>query len=787
MPKVLVLLENDTILSSLYRLCISQFTRGVTADYIFFNSLSEWSGFPSDYEIVVCCGLSIDDSSILTINDVFSSCAANIYALSCNIQTTNLGLFDHVFVRTTREYDSIVNVVAPQNVTLLADTCFSIAYEKNLVKTNKVRVALCLASLSPELLTRLQALNKQYPFIEYHVLNFAEPFIIKNLPFHRHDDVKSAVDMLRFMSRFIDIAICGTYSSVVFASIGRTRLISLLSDELLLPGLGSVGPESIDITRPIYYNPPSAKFSLIPQIIFNERKDKIIQKPTYNQTLDETYELCKLHLPSYMQISSKQYDEALYAHRKFNTLPHAPIDFARFVCYLVSNKINHSCIWGLSENFTRDDFCLYEAIHDVWNSTYNVSNVLDYFPVLNNFTRRAIINVDPYIHSDFLQYHRSGWAYAVDGLMNLDAKLLARNTPLILDTYVDRSFHWGADVLKNIDRIPYKQPWIGFVHHTFDTTHSSFNCEKLFENMDFLQSLHTCKGLLVFSDDLAHKIRDKLAGYDNVKVYVLDHPTELVDNNFTFDKFMNNPNKKVVQVGAWLRNPYAIYELELGANVLGLGKAALKGKEMDMYFPPSQYIQTVKDVLLSKWDGHTQQIPGEYVPVVCRTSGDINKYCSGVYDMLEKQWGSVEVIERLDNKDYDELFSQNIIFLNLVDCAAVNTVVECIVRNTVIVLNRLPALIEMLGEGYPGFYDNLVEASAILNDPSRLINIYNYLCRMNKDRFRLETFVNRLQDIIINIDNASYVQSPRNIDMPIMNKRIHRFLPEKLARLIKKI
>ena len=65
---------------------------------------------------------------------------------------------------------------------------------------------------------------------------------------------------------------------------------------------------------------------------------------------------------------------------------------------------------------------------------------------------------------------------------------------------------------------------------------------------------------------------------------------------------------------------------------------------------------------------------------------------------------NINFIEHVDNKNYDLLLSENIVFVNLVDASAVNTIIECIVRNTPIIVNKIPAVVEMLGENYPMYY-----------------------------------------------------------------------------------
>lgn len=107
-------------------------------------------------------------------------------------------------------------------------------------------------------------------------------------------------------------------------------------------------------------------------------------------------------------------------------------------------------------------------------------------------------------------------------------------------------------------------------------------------------------------------------------------------------------------------------------------------------------------------------------------------------------------MDKLSNEEYDKLLSENIVFLQLVDCSAVNTVIECIVRNTIIIVNRLPALEELLGLYYPGFYTTLEDAQKILGDINHLYKCYKYLSLLDKTRYRLDHFLTRIQNIVTN-------------------------------------
>ena len=84
--------------------------------------------------------------------------------------------------------------------------------------------------------------------------------------------------------------------------------------------------------------------------------------------------------------------------------------------------------------------------------------------------------------------HRSGWPYVLRQLVKLQS-----DDGIWCDTYVDRTFHWARPSL-----IPYTRPWIGFIHHTFNTEFSDYNNVKLLENENFITSLQECKGLFLF-------------------------------------------------------------------------------------------------------------------------------------------------------------------------------------------------------------------------------------------------------------------------------------------------
>lgn len=264
---------------------------------------------------------------------------------------------------------------------------------------------------------------------------------------------------------------------------------------------------------------------------------------------------------------------------------------------------------------------------------------------------------------------------------------------------------------------------------------------------------------------------------------------EFVDENsmFSMEKFYSKNPKSVVQIGAWLRNPYSIYNLKL---YNGMTKIALKGKEMDQYFAPQGFDDAIAETLLrTDWTNHHHHSSPcsvcREIACVCRPCihQTPNRYCQGLYNEIIANNNSVQIYNKLSNEEYDKLLSENIVFLDLVECSAVNTVIECIVRNTPIIVNRLPALEEILGKNYPGFYNNLTHAAEIIQDNDKINIIHLYLKSLDKSRYKLEEFINDIQDIILGTynDNKEYPLFKANIITMIQNTWLSRFLPSRYS------
>jgi hypothetical protein len=336
------------------------------------------------------------------------------------------------------------------------------------------------------------------------------------------------------------------------------------------------------------------------------------------------------------------------------------------------------------------------------------------------------------INKNFQELHRSGWQYIIDNLvLELDLDNIT------IDTYIDKTFHWNSKFYKSKNIIPYIKPWVGFIHHTFSDYNNKYNCKELFDNKLFQDSLGSCKCLIVMSEYLKQQI---LLIRNDIRIEVIYHPTEITHEKFAWDKFISNDNRSVIQIGNWLRNVFAIYNLELPLNSIIKHKSVLKNKNTENYFVPSGFFDEFK-----KLDGQSNVVD------MCKISFT-NMHLKGMYNTILDYHQSVNEIEYLENNDYDKLLSQNIVFINLVDASAINTLLECIMRNTPIIINPIDAVVEILGKDYPLYYTTMYEASCLLDDESKLQSGHLYLLQIDKSKFYIDTFIEKFSNLLKEID-----------------------------------
>lgn len=360
--------------------------------------------------------------------------------------------------------------------------------------------------------------------------------------------------------------------------------------------------------------------------------------------------------------------------------------------------------------------------------------------------------------------HRSGWNYIYDNIQSfkiqdMTSTLTSKKT-IYLDLNVDGTFHWNHN---NTCNLPYKRKWVGFIHHTFDTSFSDYNCTVLFNNELFIKSLDCCKGLIVLSKYLQRQLSNELAKRKlNIKVFYICHPTEMVVVKFSYNKFLDNKSKKMIHIGHWMRNIYSFYRLTLspsysfGRNIFSFGalKAPLEKAIINCkgnYHQSETFIKDIKNILCKENTGNCNQ--KHSISDGCK-NGKNHWYEYFLLD-INNMIKNVKVIDKLSNPHYDHLLSENIVFINLIDASAVNTLIECIVRNTPIIINKIDSVVELLGDDYPLYYNSNtnyfninLQIENLLNKKNNIRDATKYLSRLDKNKFKIELFNDELNNII---------------------------------------
>ncbi|OYV95687.1 MAG: hypothetical protein B7Z73_02130 [Planctomycetia bacterium 21-64-5] len=300
------------------------------------------------------------------------------------------------------------------------------------------------------------------------------------------------------------------------------------------------------------------------------------------------------------------------------------------------------------------------------------------------------LNIDP-ARQPVLN-HRSGWAFALEALAPLHDP-----RGILFDSFLERTFSWYEKRERRQGVIPYREPWIGVMHNPpgVPRWHDYQNSPQAILARDtFRRSLPHCRGLFTLSEYLRRWLSPRV----NVPVSVLIHPTETPALKFSPDTFRGGSRPAVIQVGWWLRRLHSIFRLRA------------KG---------------YRKLMLAIGDRHFEHML-KRERARSAVGGD--------------ELSSVEVLPFLSNDEYDRWLSRSVVFCDLIDSSANNVVIECIVRNTPLLINRLPAVEEYLGRDYPLYFSTLEEASAKLARRATVLAAHEHLRALPKERYSQKAF-----------------------------------------------
>lgn len=296
--------------------------------------------------------------------------------------------------------------------------------------------------------------------------------------------------------------------------------------------------------------------------------------------------------------------------------------------------------------------------------------------------------------------HRDGWPAVFDALK-------AREDPdgILLDDFIEQTFRPG--------QISYfhKEPWVGIFHHPLDNLFNPMaGSRRIIEGFDFKDSVEkdsvkNLRAVITLSQHLA----DQLKGLIDVPIYVVKYPSpEILPNQFwDLCEFNARPFKMLAQVGWYLRNTQAIFQVP-----------RLQDWAYVRYWPDIRWITGWDDSCAAKWyrDGSRPRYPG----------------------VLEYPLVSAP--------EYDSILANSIIMNEIIEASGNTVTVECIARNTPLIINRYPSVVEYLGPHYPLYFDNIQEVPKLL-ELERIEAAHRYLAAMEKPWIKMDYFIDRVSEI----------------------------------------
>jgi len=316
----------------------------------------------------------------------------------------------------------------------------------------------------------------------------------------------------------------------------------------------------------------------------------------------------------------------------------------------------------------------------------------------NNWLNRVLKMIKQFycygIHYISHYCHRFGWNNLLVMLYVNDI-ITPYKTDIQLIDICEKHFGWDRLTMDDT------QKWIGMVHLTPTSPEGAENINTILKNSTFVENFKNCKNILTFTNYLKLYIENTFK-FNNLNS--LHHPIYInIKDKFSITDYINNNDKKIIQIGQQLRILKTFYLLKFSNHT----KLWLTG--------------------ISNANDNKQ--------LLNRAKSELN-----IENITDYNVNTLFV----DNTIYDNLLKNNVLFMHVYDSSANNAILEAIVYETPIVCNRHPAIEEYLGKDYPLFFDNIVDVNDEFISDKRIELTNDYLKNLNKDIFSYKTFNNNL-------------------------------------------
>jgi hypothetical protein len=276
-------------------------------------------------------------------------------------------------------------------------------------------------------------------------------------------------------------------------------------------------------------------------------------------------------------------------------------------------------------------------------------------------------------------------------LLNQNWRFISNRLEIFHSKHGTNFYEWLDKDLKEKE---IRGRWSGFLHNAiiypqeypYKYSNKILPLSLLVKDFYFLDKLKDCEKIFVFTEHIKNFLIQE-TGFKEIES--LTHPAP----EFLFNKNWNHQSDRVLHIGQHLRKYHSFLEIETK-------------KKKTMLNP----FKCERDLL------------------------EIKKYSSK----------SVSLLKNIDLNDYIDFLTNSIVFLDLYDVAACNTIIECIILGVPILVKKLEGCVEYLGQDYPFYFSDLNEADKKIDDKDKIILTHNYLVNMNKEKFKINNFLKRL-------------------------------------------
>ncbi|MBL3659043.1 glycosyltransferase [Fulvivirga sediminis] len=221
-----------------------------------------------------------------------------------------------------------------------------------------------------------------------------------------------------------------------------------------------------------------------------------------------------------------------------------------------------------------------------------------------------------------------------------------------------------------LTEMPILDEWVGVVHQVPRHYIREFpDLVRMLKSDTWKASIPYCKGLFVISKYVKNYLESMNLGIPISHVY---YPVDEDCAHFNYEAYITSNEKKLLFIGEFLRR-----------------------------FKSFQYLSTT-----------------QFDKIVL---GSEEFYKSNIHD------NNITVYPPVTDQQYDILLTKNIVFADLIDAPANTLVIECLIRSTPLLINRLTGVEEYLGKDYPFYYESIEEANVKLADNALIKETHQYL------------------------------------------------------------